>query len=266
MGDRVLYRTIYDEKIKNCEIAYYKCFAEAFESKNVIRFRDNLLTDMHYHNFTLIKRSDSDKELFHCIEDEIAWRRTEGEDFCNIIPNIPITANLLQRFKNTPQTTVSGYYAFDVRQFPEFRTKRDCLLTKVDHVKMLEDTLRLDIEEAGDNAVIDFCTRKVNRRGKVYLSNKGVDSYLCYEDNQVVGTCDLFIHENIAKIEDFSVSKAKQRQGYGTAILKSIMEIAINSGASMIYLLTHEEDTAKEMYLKCGFTKINEQTDLFFKL
>jgi len=50
------------------------------------------------------------------------------------------------------------------------------------------------------------------------------------------------------------------------AILKAIIEMAQKNGVSAIYLVTDEEDTVKEMYRKCGFRKIGEKTDLFFKL
>ena len=74
------------------------------------------------------------------------------------------------------------------------------------------------------------------------------------------------MYEDVAKIEDFAISPAKQRQGYGTAMLTAIIGVALNAGASTIYLVTDEDDTAKLMYGKSGFSKIGEKTDLFYKL
>lgn len=259
-------RTMDNEKILDCEKEYYKCFSKIFETENFERFRDDLLPDMYYHNFILIKRSSSDDELYRRIEDEILLRRTEGENFCNIVSFIPISDYLLQKFDIRPQITVNGFYLFDISKFSQLIGKEDCIVSKVNSLRMADDILRLDLEHDGNSLGVDFCTRRVNRRKEVYLSTEGVNSYICYFNNEAVGDCDLFIYKDIAKIEDFSVSPTMQRQGYGTAILKAIIKIALSSGASLIYLVTDEDDTAKDMYLKSGFSKIGEKIDLLFEL
>jgi spore maturation protein CgeE len=66
----------------------------------------------------------------------------------------------------------------------------------------------------------------------------------------------LFTHKGIAKIEDFSVIPMHQRKGYGTTILKALLDAAIKEDSHTIYLVTDEDDTAKEMYKRIGFSKI----------
>lgn len=80
-----------------------------------------------------------------------------------------------------------------------------------------------------------------------------------------VGNCDLFIQDGIAKIEDFAVNLDDQRQGFGTTLLKFIIQLALNQNCHTLYLVTDEEDTAKEMYQKLGFYKIGERIEYFFK-
>ena len=261
-----MYKTIDNEEIQNCEIEYTKCFSKAVEKQDFIRFIDDLLKDMYYHNFTLIKNSNSDDELFRRIEDEILLRKTEGENFCNIVSFVSLSDYLRQKFENKPEISVNGFYLFDTDKLSQLRGKNDCTISKVSNEKMIDDVLRLDLEHDGDSLGVDFCTRRVYRRKDVYLSAEGVNSYVCYADNKAVGSCDLFINKKVGKIDDFSVSPTKQRQGYGTAILKFIIETALSSGASNIYLVTDEDDTAKEMYQKNGFCKIGETTDLLFKI
>ena len=255
-----------NEKILNCEIEYYKCFSKSVETRNGVRFRDDLLTDMYYHNFTLIKNSNSDDELFHCIEDEISIRKAEETNFCNIVSFVPVNDNLIQQFENRPEITVWGFYLFDISKLAKLHVKKDCVISKVSDEAMMDEILRLNLEHDRDSMDIDFCTRRTKRRKDVYLSAEGVNSYICYDNGEAIGNCDLFINRDIAKIEDFSVLSARQRQGYGTVIIKSIIETALSGGASTIYLVTDESDTAKEMYLKNGFSKIGEKTDLLFKL
>jgi len=54
----------------------------------------------------------------------------------------------------------------------------------------------------------------------------------------------------IAKIENFAINPAYQRKGYGTTILKLLIDIAIKENCHTIYLVTDENYTAKEMYKK----------------
>jgi len=97
------------------------------------------------------------------------------------------------------------------------------------------------------------------------LSSEGIDSYVCYHNKKAVGNCDLFIHNGIAKVEDFAISPNYQRKGFGTTLLKEVIEIAFCKDAAIIYLETEPEGTAKEMFQKCGFYKLNEFTDLSFE-
>ncbi len=74
------------------------------------------------------------------------------------------------------------------------------------------------------------------------------------------------MHNKIAKIENFLVIPKYQRKGYGTYILKNIIDIALENGTELIYLITNENDTAKEMYEKLYFDKVGERIEIVFDL
>lgn len=74
----------------------------------------------------------------------------------------------------------------------------------------------------------------------------------------------MFLNDNVAKIEDFDVAPEMQRKGFGTTILKEMVLIAIEHGAKIIYLITDNDDTAKDMYKKCGMIKVGEKTELIY--
>lgn len=93
-----------------------------------------------------------------------------------------------------------------------------------------------------------------------------MDTYICYYDKIPVGSCQLFLYNGIAKIEDFTVSPEYQRRGIGTTILKYVIDIALSKKAELIYLSADEDDTAKEMYEKLGFEKVSESYALVYKL
>lgn len=124
--------------------------------------------------------------------------------------------------------------------------------------------VEFDIRVNGEDIGKSFIKRRFERRSKVYLSEGLVDNYLCYFDGKIIGHCDLFLNDNVAKIEDFDVAPEMQRKGFGTTILKEMVLIAREHGAKIIYLITDNDDTAKDMYKKCGMIKVGEKTELIY--
>lgn len=255
-----------NQRILECEFEYQKYFSEYDENEDIIRFRDNQLSDMYYHNHTYIKKAMSEMELQCTIEDEISLRLRENSNFCNILLNGLINTSTLSSLKYKPQLSVNGYYHFDLRKFSSLNNIDGCTINKVINQEMVEDILFCDLQHDEAKLGKDFCTRRCYRRGKVYISDEGVNSYVCYHNKNIIGNCDLFIYNGVAKIEDFAVIPKHQRKGYGTSILKALIGIAIKENCHTIYLVTDEDDTPKEMYEKIGFHKVGERTDLFFKL
>ncbi|HAG43050.1 MAG TPA: N-acetyltransferase [Clostridium sp.] len=255
-----------DGEIIECEFEYTKNFSDFYEDEDIIRFRDNQLSDMYYHNYTYIKKAMDEVELKSIIQDEISLRLSEKSKFCNILLSSDVNSSLMSDIKYNAEISINGYYSFDISYFSKLNALSGCTIKKVANQEMIDDVLFCDLQQDEKNLGKDFCTRRCYRRGKVYVSNKGVNSYLCYHNGDIIGNCDLFIYKGIAKIEDFAVNPTYQRKGYGTTIIKSLIDIAIKENCHTIYLVTDEDDTAKEMYQKIGFNKIGERTDLFFQL
>ncbi len=76
---------------------------------------------------------------------------------------------------------------------------------------------------------------------------------------------NLFIKDGISKIEDFDILEEYQRQGYGTSVLRRLLEESGSSNMDFAYLTTDNADTAKEMYKKCGFSIEGIMTSLLFR-
>ena len=251
-------------KIVRCEIEYTKCFCITDEYRDFIRFQDDLIPDMWYHNYTLIKSAESDIALIQLIESEVLHSKGIGKDFCLLRCHMPINHSTILQLSCEPEISAAGYYVFDVSNLSKLTQVKDINIVKVDKAEMLEDMLMLDLEHDEQSLGRDFCTRRIYRRKDVYLSDEGVDSYVCYHNNKAVGSCNLFLHNGVAKIEDFAVSPSHQRKGFGTAILKALIEISLRKSATTIYLEADEDDTVKEMYQRYGFYKLSELTDLLF--
>lgn len=96
------------EEIVACELAYISCFANGVNEGNIVRFRDYLLPDMYNNNCTVIVGEMDDKELYNCIENEIAIRKQESADFCNILLKGSCRNPLLEMFETKPDIARNG--------------------------------------------------------------------------------------------------------------------------------------------------------------
>lgn len=259
-------KSVKNEAIMNCEIEYTKCFSTVYEDENILRFRDDMIKDMYSHNYTYFKRPYKELKLRSLIEEEIAVRKAEQSDFCNILTNSSVNYATLTYVKYESQMSINGFYQFDLKQMDRLKQLESVEVKRIDDVDRIEDILVCDLDADEARHGKDFCIRRCYRRGQVYIKDQGVDAYVAYVDGQIVGCCNLFIHDGIAKIEDFSVIERHQRKGYGTSILKALISIALTSDCHTVYLVTDESDTAKEMYVKLGFSKIGETTGIMFKL
>ena len=160
---------------------------------------------------------------------------------------------------------VDGFYAMPSTGISNLGNNRPAVCEKLIDDRFDADRLRID-SDSGQDPEMDFYRRRHDRRKLVYLSPGGVDGYVLIAGNQVVGNSDLFMADGLAKIEDVTISANRQRQGFGSLMLKELSEIAASRDAETVYLLTSEEDTAKEMYKKLGFIKVGEKTQLHFSL
>jgi len=253
------------EKIQHCERNYAACFSEVVEQDGLIKFRDDSIPDMYSHNFIWIKDVVDDSVFNRFMESEVVGRKKEARDFCLIRCDAPVNESNLTSVSYKYELSTLGCYVFDISRFLEISKTVECSVLKVDKPEMINEILRLDLEAEGDILGVDFCTRRVDRRKDVYLSDGGVDSFLCYSDGVAIGNCEMFVFEDTAKIENFSISSKAQRKGFGNALLTNLIKSAMHRGVSLIYLNTDEDETAKEMYKKLGFNKMYEYTEILFK-
>lgn len=252
------------EKIAACEIAYAKQFCNEYEDENIIRFRHPEIKDMYSLNYTFIKKKQKELKVRSLCEEAIAYCRAAGEAYCNVVINASVHPRVMSYFKYPSIFTLNGFYVFDHSKWNTLKSVEGCEIKKVKELETMEELLKIDIDADGIDADPEFCTRRLYGKSRVYLNEGGVDAYIAYHNGEVMGRCDLFIHDGVAKIEDFSVLEKHQRKGYGKTILKHLIHIALKSGCESIYLVTDESDTAKEMYLKSGFERLTESTEMRF--
>lgn len=254
------------KKLYYTEIEYLKSFSEYYEDSLIMRFRDRMIEDMYSHNLTYIKHDIKAFKFQNIIQNEIIQSIKLGKNFLNVQFDFPYRTSMLDKSEKQPSEITSyDYYLFSIEQLSKLKVRNDLNIRKLDD-SILKQALKLDLDANGEDMGIDFIKRRFERRSKVYLQSGMVDNYICFHGNEAVGHCDLFINDTIAKIEDFDVAPDKQRKGYGTVILKEMIRTSISNGADTIYLITDHDDTAKDMYEKCGFSKVSTKTKMLYLL
>ncbi len=251
------------ENIIDCEHAYSSEYCDVYEDYKMIRFADYFLPEMRDHNYTYIKNKNV---LIEIIDDEIKICGMNKQNFLKIVFDVDDNNFELSKLSYDYNIDKIGYYCFDISCVNSIKSEKNLIIKKVNQYEMIEDIIFCDLEFDSDLSRKKFHIKKNKRRGKVYLSNSYIDAYICYDGNNVVGICDLFIYDGVAKIENFLVIPKYQRKGYGTFILKKMIDIALENDVNLIYLITDEADTAKEMYKKLHFNKIGERIELIFDL
>ena len=254
------------ESLHQCMNGFTACFSEVFEDDTLIRFRDKNIEDMYDHNYTVIKRGQTDAKLHSIIREEIKQCVSEGKEYCQLRVDNSIDAQSLVVFGLTPEITRYGlYYMDDLRSF-HGHGNTNCEIHRVDSDTRARDRGNIELTGYQNSFGKDFCIRKAERNAIIYLAQGGVDSYICYVDAQPVGKADLFVCGTTAMIEDFDVKPEVQRKGYGTALLRYMAELAFMGGAKTVLLVTDMDDTAKDMYTKLGFIYVPGHTQLFYNI
>jgi len=230
-----------------------------------MRFTDEMINGMYSHNLTYIKQPVSDDKFCNIIESELKHNIDIGKTFLNVQFDFPYSLSMLHALITQPsEVTTYDYYLFQAERFEQLSARKDCVLQMLDN-SILQQALELDLHANGDIGH-DFVRRRFERRSTVYLQPGLVDNYICFSGSQAVGHCDLFISDGVAKIEDVDVAPDQQRKGYGTAMLREMIRIALGQGVTTIYLITDHDDTAKDMYEKCGFLRVSKKTEMLFKV
>jgi len=255
------------DKIKQTEQAYFNCFCITESHDSVTRYTDNNIKDMYSHNFSYFHDDVSDDQFLTAIKRELAHRKSEGKTYLKVLTHFPVTDALVNQMLIRPDIETYNYYGLNTDVFNTIKRRDLAQLKRADTPLVVEHGRMIDVCANYSFMTMEFAIRRIDRKFMVY-SNADIplNLYVCYENTEPVGNCELFLNENIAKIEDFDILDMHQKKGFGSFVLSKLLETSHNENADFAYLVTDHEDTAKSMYEKCGFNHIGQRTELMFHL
>jgi spore maturation protein CgeE len=254
-------------KFSSTEIEYIKKFTENYEDNQIIRFYDNNLKGMYMHNFTLIKNNVSKDNFRNIIFEELEKRKAENANFLRIEFNFFIEDDFINSLPLVPEVVKYDYLYIEPKMSDYLTGNDECIITKAISEKILKEGIEVDILANESAMGSEFARKRIYRKSEVYTQpNSNLNLYVCNYNGVPIGNCEFMLNNDIAKIEDFDILKDYQRKGFGTSVLKHLLEEAKENCIEFVYLITDSGDTAKEMYKKCGFKKAGEKTELFFDL
>ncbi|WP_078551923.1 GNAT family N-acetyltransferase [Bacillus alkalicellulosilyticus] len=251
------------EQLVDMEQQYVRLFSDAIETDEAITFSDCAIPDMYSHNFSWYKSSEG---LHDFICKSLKKKETIASGFFRVETTTPIRKEFLDRLPVQPQVCTYDIMFFETKQYHSLKGNPVCTIKKATDETVLEDGIDVDIVANQEEMGLDFATRRINRKAEVYKSNKMLDMFVCYKGKTPIGNIEYMSREGIVKLDDFSILEQYQRKGFGTAVLKYVLEQAYTTNNEIAYLITDNEDTAKEMYEKNGFSKIGVKTELLFFL
>lgn len=253
------------ERILELEIEYVKMFSEVNEGDIKITCTDSEIPDMYTHNFVYYKQKDG---LFEFIVDELNKKETKAKGFFRIETSFRIDSDLIEKLPVQPEVCQYDVMAIETRKYKQLNGNIDGYVKNVCRdQKVLEDGIAVDIDASQSEMGLDFATRRIHRKSHEYKDpQKTIQLFVGYDRETPVGNIEYMPYNGMVKLEDFKIIEDYQRKGFGTTMLKLLLEKAMNDGIEHAYLITESLDTAQDMYRKCGFEKVGEKTELLFFL
>jgi len=182
----------------------------------------------------------------------------------HIMMNYGVELNDLKSLITEVETTEYCFMSIEPKKFTELKIKDECTILKADTDEILRDGYKVEVQANKVAMGEEFAIKRSKRKIEVYKENPNLNLYVCYKEKEPIGTCELFIKDGIAKIEDFDIIEEYQKQGYGTSVLHKLLEESFHGSVDIAYVITDNFDTAKNMYRKCGFSICGVKTSILF--
>lgn len=141
-------------------------------------------------------------------------------------------------------------------------TEKEIVIKRIS-VAQIEDYFKIfnELSASYGQAYIEEANRHIHNE---IVHGKGqLEYYVAYDGHCPVGILNLIQGEHTLELDGFAVHTDYQRKGYGTRIQAQVGKLA---GKRTVVLVADSEDTAKEMYIKQGYTYLHYRYSALLEL
>jgi spore maturation protein CgeE len=255
--------------LRAIENEYLTYFAEVEDHEFFTKFIDNKLPSMYSHNCIVLKETLNGPELHAQIEQLFAEaQKSEAKHLYIVLhPNHEFAIQAWEA--DVFEQSFLLYMTVSFDDYQGVKSNTDCEVYEVASPLRYRDAVLVDIAasvaEEEKHTNYRFSYKRAYRMQEAFEQHTPeLSQYVAYLDDIPVGKCEISRHQEILRLEGFSVIVECQRKGLGTAILNKIAEDGKARGASTFFLVANAADTAKEMYKKLGFRIIGVEHQLLW--
>lgn len=253
--------------VKNSEIEYIKCYSKYKENNDYIKFWDDKFEDLYSNNILISKGKLDIEELNKLIKDEICNHKKLRKKFFILELESSISKEEVDKLAIKPNNIDKFDYLYiDTRNYKEINGNEECSIIKAQCKNDYKQAIKFNLM---DNAWLwgrDFTYSRIKRKIAAYKENENLSLYLCCKSDAVIGSCELLLNEEAAKIEDFGITKKFQRKGYGKSLIKKMLKVCNDKDIHKAYVVAEQNSLASEIYEKVGFKKAGEKIQLIYEL
>jgi len=252
------------KRVIEIEKEYKRLFSTTVENEQYITFTDTLIHDMYSHNFTYVI-NPQEETLTPLLQKLIDERVESKSDFLQVEFDSEIDFDY-SSLSRKPRVSKTDYMIIDLQSLPAFKYNINTVVKLADNDDVMNDGIEIDVLANGPVMEFEWARKRINRKALAYRKEGNLYFYVAYSKGEVIGNCEMLISGDVVKVEDFDIFEDYQRKGHGSAFLHRLMQKAIHNECKYMYLITDRDDSAKEMYKKCGFDTLAFKQELYFNL
>ena len=102
---------------------------------------------------------------------------------------------------------------------------------------------------------------------RVYSNkNNKLNLFVCYLSGVAIGYYEFIINNDCCKIEEFSVIDKYRGKGYGSIMMKYIINLLYESNIKYVYVVTDSNENVKRIYNHWGFKEIGSKIQFIYDI
>ena len=217
-------------RIKECDNQYMLLFCSLGREWGLYVYQDRLLPELPAHNYLLIPEHIPAIRLRGLADVARNTAKATGRPFLRIRTSHPL------HFSSAESESWGCYYLSDADKI-KASSVSDLSFFAIDSAEKVQALAEFESAAAED---ADFGKRRADRFGRVYLSDNGLNCWLCRRVDKIVARGELFVSGDTAKIVNVETIEKDSIEITG-ALMSHLIEQGRKKGAELIYTESRSE-------------------------